>query len=355
MSKVKKKRSFGKGLLIYVIVMLVIIAVGLGLFWRYIYAYEQARPEGAVENYIQTDLPEELADAITTYGEEHATAYESAEDIAGVIAKAIEGGEMSYRKTPGAYTQEAPVYTLRCDKKEIATMELRSVDAGFLRFGFDTWERSKTEYQFDAFAVACTITAPAGTEVLVNGRVLTEDYRTGDGAYAELKAYADEIPVMPETVTYEIGLFGEAKITARNEFNNSFLVETDETGTVSIRMVCPVDLEDELLDYAAGFVKEYVAFTSHAVEEAGIVQSYMISGSELYERMNAALDGLSWVHGVTGTMHDLTVGNLSYYGGVAVCEAHYGLSSSAGDTENNIRIVLTETDNGWRVATMEMF
>lgn len=355
MNTVKKTSGFWKGLLIYVIVMVVLILVGLAVFWCYIAAYEHSRPEGMVEDYLETRFPEELDSQITQYAEANATDYESAESIETALREALEGGDVTYRKTPGEYSQETPVYTIRSDKQEIARVELDPVDAGILSFGFNGWECAEITFALENFAQTHTITAPADAQVMVNGAVLTNEYLTGDGIYPELEPYVEDLKTIPDTVTYSIDLFTQPEITATDAMGSTYLLEMDDTGAVSLMMAFPEDLERQLKSYADSFVRAYIAFTSNAAEGPEEVQSYMIPGSSLYRRMNAAMDGLGWVQGVTSTMKDLTLDHFWYYGTVVLCDAHYGLSAGTGDTENNMRIVLTETDYGWRVATIKMF
>ena len=102
-------------------------------------------------------------------------------------------------------------------------------------------------------------------------------------------------------------------------------------------------------------MQTYLAFTSNASGNPGAVQAYMISGSPLSQRITASLDGMSWVHGVTATVEDLSVSNFRYYGSAAICDARYTLISGGNATENNMHVVLTETDSGWRVADIGMF
>ena len=49
----KKRTSFWEGLLIAAGISLVVIAVGLGIFWAFISAFENSRPQTTIANYME--------------------------------------------------------------------------------------------------------------------------------------------------------------------------------------------------------------------------------------------------------------------------------------------------------------
>ena len=129
---------------------------------------------------------------------------------------------------------------------------------------------------------------------------------------------------------------------------------SQEENAFTVTPVCPPELSDQLYRYAEDFVRAYIAFTGNFTGPEAVT-AYMVPGSILYQRMYGALAGLSWVSGVTGYLSELRVDSLRYYGGAATLEAHYLLTLDRMDTDNNMKIVLTQTEQGWRVAEIELF
>lgn len=364
MNNTAKKGRFLKGLLIYAAVLVVLIFIGLFLFWKFIAAYEQSRTDGVMDRYMEQQIQSDLQAAIREYAQAHVTGSQSSQDIAAELSEALDGQTLTYRKTVGEFTQDLPVYTLRAGKTEIGKVRLTIGERRMLNFGFDTWELLSASYDFSAFGNTVTIAAPAtvvtanGSEtdlvITVNGVALTRADITAESIPPALDPYADALTEPPTFLTYQIGpFFGEPDVSIE-ENGGAFTIQQDGT-SFSITQDCPEALANELTDYARQFVTAYIAFTSNAVDGPGVVQSYMIPGSSLYQRMAAAVDGMSWVHGVTAAMSGLTVDNFQYFGTAVLCDAQYGLTQNGSTSDNQMHIVLTQTENGWRVAEISMY
>jgi len=363
MNKTEKSGRFWKGLLIYILVMLLLIFVGFFLFWKFIAAYELSRTDGVIDRYLDGPVQSDLQTAIQDYAQKYASDFQSSQEIADQLNQILTGQELTYRKAVGEFTQTLPVYTLRFQKAEIGKARLTIGEPRALNFGFDTWELLPVSYDFSPLGETITVTAPATVvtdtgetdlTVTLNGAPLTRTQVVSEGTIPALEPYQDALPDLPPVLTYRVEpFFGEPVVDILND-GITFCIEQDES-TFSITQECPEALAEQLTDYAQDFVQAYIAFTSNAVTGSGAVQSYMIPGSELYQRMYAAMDGLSWVHGVTSTMSDLTVDNLQYFGNVALCDAQYVLTQNGTPTDNQMHIVLADTDSGWRVAEIAMY
>lgn len=355
MDTTTKKRRFWKGLLIYVCVALALIAVGLFFFWKWTVAYELSRTDGVMDAYLAQQAPADLrAEAEEwAWAKSNASPFESAEEIIAVIAELTETQELTFRKTVGKYTQETPVYTLRLDKREVGTVRLERGEPRLLSFGFDTWQLRDVTYDFTALGQTYTLTAPEQAVLEVNGVPLGDSLRTGIGLYAELEPYADSLPEMDGAATYDLGLlFREPQVHLAD--SSRYLVESSE-GHISVIEQCPAALEQQLTDYARQFLTAYLTFTANASDGPDGVKAYLIPNSILSQRIDAAMDGLSWVHGVTATTGDISLENFRYFGDAALCDAYYTLHTATGDTENQMHILLADTANGWRVAEIAMF
>jgi hypothetical protein len=345
--KASRKSRFWIGLAIYVGIMLLLIAGGLVFFWQYIAEYEISRTDTVVNEYLASSAMDGMAKQRISFAQAHATEYESAHDIEVALLDTLPDAELTARKVPGDSDEGEQVYTIRAGKTEIGRVTLTPEDG---RFGFKRWVVASSEFNFDGFDHSITVTAPEGTVVTVNGVALTDAQRVDTFLYPELESYERELPTLPQAVRYEVsGLYGDVQPS----FPADFTVERDGYSFTAVQS-CPADLEAELTQYTADFVSAYIAFTSHATGSSGSVQKYMIPGSSLYQRMSGALDGLSWVKLVTGTLDELTIDNFAYYGDIVTCDASYTIITPVETLQTAMHIILANTDDGWRVAAQAL-
>lgn len=352
------KHGFWKGLLIYVICAVVLIFAGLGVFWMYMAAYEASRTDGVMDRYMETQLWPDLEQAIADFVEGR-TRYEPEEAQAEALRDILESGELSYRKDPEKYHERTPVYIVLLDKRELGRIWLKSESGDLFSFGLPRWEVRSSGFNlgfnlgFDLsqFAVNYCVYAPADVAVTVNGEGgLISGVPTA--LPPELERFRGDLPEVPEYVVYQLGLLTVPEVDAENN-NGAFEVEQGDGFSV-VKPRCDAETEAELTAFCEDFVRAYIGFTSHAVEGPGIVQQYLVPGGSMYERMTASMDGMSWVHGVTASMSELSIVDYEYYGCAAILEASYVLTSGGNDTDNRMRVILTETDSGWRVANIEL-
>lgn len=351
-----RRRRFAIGLAVYAAVLLLLIIAGLFLFWQYMAAYERSLADRVMERYMVDGLAEDVDREIERFAAAHGTVFESAEKIAAALRLAVEsGGEPDSRKSPREYTPEEPVYSIRLDGRELGRVYLQSYSGGALDFGFPRWFVHRVELELDGFAQDYTVEAPAEAVVALNGVVLTsancsvvwEDPE-------ELTPYSGDFAQLPRYAGYAFSAFSPVEITLPDGGDGYRLTRKENAFTVT--HLCSSELSDQLCKYAEDFVRAYIDFTSGAVEEPNVVTGYMVLGGTLFQRMYAAQAGLSWIGAVTGSISELSVDNLQYYGSAATLEAHYVLITYGRiKTDNNMKIILTETGQGWRVAEIELF
>ena len=348
------KSKFAKGLLIYVLVMLVIIFAGLFVFWRFIAAYELSRTDGAMDRYMETALPAELEQAITDFVAGR-TDFESEEAQTRALGERLSVGTLTYRKDPERFAEEAPMYLIRLDKQVIGTVELKSEPGGLFSFGLSRWDVRDAEFDLGVFAKTYTVTAPEEADITVNGVRLTEANCDVElGLPAVLEPYAGDLGQQPGWVNYSFTAVALPEVRVVSASDDYWMSRDEAADVFTVTLQCDSELSAELTAYAEAFVRAYIAYTSNAVDGPGVVQQYLVPGSSMYERMTASMDGMSWVHGVTSTMSELQIVGYEYYGSAAVLEANYVLTSNGVATDNDMKIILTLTDSGWRVANIEL-
>lgn len=352
-----RKHRFALGLFIYIIIMLLIIFAGLFLFWQFIAAYEFSRTDGLMDDYMAKDLTEDIDHEIERFAAAHESEFESAEDVAAALHAAVDGGELTYRKASQEYSSDAPVYSVRLNKQEFGKVYFRSYSGGPLAFGFDYWFPTRAEFEFDGFEQEYTVTAPAEAAVTVNGVTLTsENCSVSWGTPEELVPYASELAQLPSQARYSFTAFSEPQAGLLSGSEDYWMSEDEAVPNVfTVTQICTVELSEQLHQWAEGFVRAYIGYTSNATGGPTGVIGYTVPNSTLYQRMLAAIDGMSWVSGVTSTMSDLSIDSLQYYDCAATVVAHYKLNTRGTETDNNMKIILAPTNNGWRVAEIDLF
>ena len=350
-----RKHRFAIALIIYAVIVLLFILAGLLLFWQYIAAYELSLVDGVMDGYMADGLTEDINRDIDRFASAHETAFESAGDIAAVLRSAVEGGELTYRKAPREYTPDEPVYSIRLDRRELGRVYFRSYSGSALDFGFPRWFVHRTELDLDGFASDYTVLAPSGAPVALNGELMTAaNCSVTWEVPEELLPYSGELSETPLYSLYAFSAFSPVRISLSSGEDEYIL--SQEGNSFAVTQICPSELSDRLYQYAGEFVSAYIAFTSNSAAGPAAVTGYMVRDSKLYQRMYGAMDGLSWVKGITGRISELTTDSLQYYGSAATLEAHYVLTTAGGvSTDNNMKVILTQTDSGWRVAEIELF
>ena len=242
-----------------------------------------------------------------------------------------------------------------CALPILGRVYFRSYSGGPLAFGFDYWFPSQAQFDFGVFRQDCTVTAPSEAAVSVNGVTLNAENCSVSWALPEeLEPYASELPELPSRARYRFSAFSAPQVGSASD---EFWISEDEAApnVFTVTQMCSTELSEQLHGLAENFVRAYIAFTSKAVGGTGTVNAYTVPNSNLYQRVIASVEGLSWVSGVTSTMSDLTVDSLQYYGCAATLEAHYTLDTRGTKTDNNMRLILAPTANGWKVAEIDLF
>lgn len=352
-----RKHRFAIALAVYGSVLLLVIIAGLVLFWRYIAAYEQSLADTAMERYFaEGRLAKEIGRQIGYFASARETVFESKEDIAAALGSVLENGRLTYGKDRRDSTPDEPVYSVRLDGREIGVVGFWSRPGGRREFGFPIWFVSRAEFVFDGFSQDHTVLAPSGAPVALNGQPLTAaDCSVTWEEPPELLPCSQELAEMPLYALYAFSAFSPVEISL-SERGSDYLLSREENA-FTITEICPPELSEQLYQLSEDFVRAYIAFAGNSSDSAdsNTVTGYLVRGGTLYQRIYAALDGLSWVEGETGHISELRMDGLRYYGCAAVLEAHYVLSLDGVDTDNNMEIVLTRTESGWKVAGIELF
>lgn len=348
----KKKIGFGGGLVIYITVMLTLVFVGVSFWWHYLGCYEGARTEGVMDRYMTRTLTSDLEQEIQTYSIAKQTAYQSASEVSSVLTRALSGDDWYYREDSSRSTAQRMVYTLYCGDLSVGEVVLSAGESKPIDMGFDTWMAPKATFDFAQFGDSVTVVAPFGCTVYLSGEPLGEDDVTQTiGLYPQLEQYESLITTPNQLLVYEVGeVFTDVAV----EFSTGYTtMQGDWEDAFYGLPVCEDQFAESLIDYCKNFVRAYVEYTANA-NSLWNVQQYLVPDSALYQELTQSSSGLDWGHGVHAVIDTMDVKNFVYYGNVITCEASYAMTRDDGNRSEVMRILLENTNLGWRVVTIEI-
>ncbi len=180
----RSRRRWRVFLLIYTLLFLLAGAAGCFLLYRYSAAYEASLPEHVMDALMEETDDEQWfaralggADLTVSEFEDGAALFDAYCDAV------FRGSPVSYRKFPGAWSAKTPVYAVRCAGRDLCRVELVPDGSGAAGFGRDLWKVGEIRscFTFTGMeSVTVIIDAPEGEDVYVNGRLLSQEYRTGE-------------------------------------------------------------------------------------------------------------------------------------------------------------------------------
>ncbi len=348
----RKKLSFGGGLLIYTTVLITLLFVALAFWWHYLSCYETARAERVMDTYMTEALQSDLEAAIETYCQEQATGYQSVNNISTVLTQALGSDDWRYEADEEASTEAAPVFLLYCGNVQVGSTALTMGTDSTLNMGFRSWGSPVSDFDLYQFGKTLTITVPYGCDVYLNGQPLSEDDVVETiGIYPQLAPYEAIIPNNNQLLVYRVNqVFTDVAV----EYPNGYAaLPMGEDGVYYAVPACDDTLGDQLIDYARNFVQAYVTYTANA-SSLWTLQQFIVTDSALAKQLTEDSQGLKWGQGVNAEIQTIDIKNFVYYGNAVTCDASYITTRDDGDRSETMKILLVNTDIGWRVAHIEL-
>lgn len=361
--RTRRKMKYGVKLLIvmavYALLFLGLALFGLSRFWDYMAAYENSRPQKAIDAYMASLDIRHVQDGSGDLIAGVDSRLQSEEACREMIADALRGGITCARKLSEC-TDTKMVYMLLSGGKTIGKVTLEPLAAD--RYGFTPWAVSGDSFDLSfLMGQEVTVTVPYDHSVTVGGIPLTGDYITESGIpYPYLKDYyAHYAP--PYMVTYRVpALLGTSEIQIADAMGNP--VSAGEAGEESHGLNnCTQAQAAALEEITRDFVDSYVAFTSCANDDrTGNYQrliAYMVPGGTLAQRMYDALGGLKWVSDRNARILSVDINRqVRFLDGRYLCDVTYVVSAreQAGmaETTQNLRILFVDTEDGLRAESM---
>lgn len=353
----KKKKSvlgYFLALLIYVLVALAAIAFLMVWLWGFAEEYEDSRPTGTMNAYVQ-DLNENLwSDRIAQTITEMPHEFQSDEECAQVVREMLNQG-ISYARTASGGSADQVNYSLLCGSKVIGKVTLMedSSKADQVRHGMLPWIVTAEEFDFSGLYSSVEVTVPDNYTVTLNGVELGEEYIVGEPIpFSLLEDYYGSYDQLPVMVTYRADhLFGQMEPVVHDSNGNVF--QLDQTrGEEQFLNNCSGEEMERLTDFTERFAERYQYYMAAVGDDPATVYAdrlsgYILKGSDLEFRMKAAQDGLFYAHSNNMRVNETTLNSaVSFGGGVYLCDFSSDFTvwgrNGEEDQENHMRMIVVD-------------
>lgn len=287
-----------------------------------------------IDSYMTEVFDDELTRAIDAYSRAEETCYQTAGEISEALTE-----QLAEKSWSSVSTEWDGLYILSWGGRNLGSVTLQE-DA-----------EPETIFTFDSLSHTVTIIAPFGCTVYINGNALCDDQVGATlGLYPQLLDYEMEILQANHLMVYELDdVFGEVAV----EVDTGYVLQQDEDEAMYyVLPQCTAVLADELMEYSEGFIGAYVNFTLNK-KSLWTVQQYTVEDGSLFNSLTQASIGLDWGNGIKAKIEKTEIKDFTYYENAVTCQAVYKMSTNTGARTDTARILLVNTEDGWRVAVIE--
>lgn len=284
-NKKKFKFTFKLGLLIYSVVLLVLIFAGLAFFWKFIGDYEESQPIHAMEEIIKDFEKADIKDMILKADKYEASPFEVEEGkenefLAEKYNEYLNGKKITFLKSK-KYTDKNPIYVVKADDETVAEVALESKKRN--DSNFKIWQLKKLNVADYTGTIVKTesikIQVPEGSVVTVNGKEVSEAFKTEEVEIPELKAVSKYVEV-PAMYSYEIkGLTKEPQVKA--VYKGDELTLTNDKGVYTGTFTASEDFIGEMKPFATTVLEAYAKYFINIDKQ--LTRTYVMSDSDLYK------------------------------------------------------------------------
>lgn len=349
-----KSRGFIIFMIVYAAVILIAAAFGLGKFWDYIDAYENSRIRNTIEAYMESLTPQHICDRSGALLDSVDHRLQSEETCRQVITDFLSSG-ITYARKASECTDTRTVYMLRCGGKTIGRVEL--VTRGEARYGFTPWAVSEDSFDLSfLLGEKASITVDSTMQVYAGDVLLDESYVTETGLkYAAVKDFYDTL-TLPYKLTYTAGpILGETVLRAVDAGGQAVEIK-EEADLDPYLNNCTEAVQQELDAFNRDFIDRYTRYLTSRIDNRlhnlQQLTPYLVSGSDLYARINKAYDGLQYGQSRSDTITAFTSNHIiDVGGGKYLCDVTYEVDSLGRDGKlhhsvNNAWLFLVRTNSG---------
>lgn len=378
MSKRNKrgKKIYWAALLIYTLVLIVAAFLALKAVWSYAEQYQASMPEPVVEEYIaglNSNLFDAgVADTISSMPHEMQSDEEVQQAVSGIL-----NGEITYARTSSSEA-DMNAYAILCDGSSFGTVYLKRdetksadfllngkpVKVPYLNYDLRPWVIAKEEFDFTGLYTSVQVTVPSSFSVQLNGHTLGDEYIVESGIhYDSLKNYYSINPNLPTKVTYRYdNIIGHLEPVILDENGEEYTIDTTRDDSQYIKS-CAEEQLTRLDAFLNKFIAAYCKYTSGILGENSAngyfeVKNYVQSGSDLDNRLYAALDGYMWAHTNSYSLDSYVLnGAIDLGEGYYVCDVTTETTSNtSGNGEqhdvNNLKVLVLDAEDGLCVISL---
>lgn len=359
----KKKTGFWRLYRILAVTLFALAAVGLTWFWFFMDAYEQSRPQTAVEGYLLTAA----AERICTLDTEVLASYDRRLQSEEAALQAIRGsiGPLTCLRDGKRSTDTKLVYAVMNGGRRIGSVTMTPSHRDL--FGFDHWQVSGEEYDFShLLGNAVSVTVPEDYRVYADSSLLDSRFVTDSGIpFRRMEDFSEKYSA-PTLKTYSAGpIFGTVMLSATTPQGDP--VDIGDQSAIQDGYRNYTEEEQTSLDkFMTGFVNAYVRFSSGRGGNGNRYYNYynlslhLVPDGELKTRMKDAINGMTWVMDRGTEVVGLETNQyIRLDGGAYLCDVTYTVTrklSSGQDTSSvNIRVIVVKTDGGLKAEAMTIY
>lgn len=348
----RKRHGFLVFMLIYVLLFAAAGFLGLRYLSGYLEEYEASRPKHFLEEYSKElnsgNLPENLFPVLSKIDPE----VQSREDSLSFIRSKLSEAKLYRAISECSETRE--VYTVKSGNDVIGRAEM--TPSGTTEHGFQLWEFTKTEFNFDSFLNSASIIVPGEYRVEVNGKTLPRSKITDKNIkYNLLSSFYGSYPGLPTLVKYETGnMLGGIEFSVYNS-GNRLMAPEELDETLFLNSIYPASNKNDLIAFTEDFVRKYADYTSNAGGFTTMLYSQLkelvIPESDLHNRIRLAFDAMNYILCKSCEVSDLKNVILSelssgvYFSNVEYTSTVKGKSETKS-SDSNIGLIIVKDSKG---------
>lgn len=279
------RRRWRVFLFIYTLLFLALGAGGCYILYQYAAAYEASRPEHVMDELMAATTQDQWLGYIREGADLTVSEFEDADSLfSAYYDAALRNKGFSYRKAPGVWREDAPVYTVRAGGKDLCTVTLTPIGHQAAGFGRELWQVGEIRSCFVMGAlesVAVVIDAPPGEPVYLNGTLLSDAYRTGETVPApDVTPLESRFAVQPAFDRWRVdAMYGDITVSDKN---GAVLAPVEEGEAGVLRYLLRSDSFYSLTVRAPEGVTVTVGGTELPAEEASVSEAGILKGLERY-------------------------------------------------------------------------
>ena len=358
----RKKRSFFYTMLSYAVYFLCFCTIGLIVLFRFLHEYEMSQPNIAIDAYMEALSTDRICEYeknnISTLDRNVQTEEETLEFVREYLRLGVH--EI---KDSAASTENRIVYALTCRNTVVGHVYLEKGEVTALNLR--PWHVSGEDFDFSFLqGQPVSVTVPDTYSVMCNGRTLGSQYIVEkDIPIESLKDFYSVVEGLPHLCTYTVdNYYSEAELTVLDETGTATTYSEEKYAAACLDEICPKETVEKLTAFIEEFIDKYVAYTGSSKynyqENYKALEPYMVPGSDIQTRTYNAMDSFAFGGARDNIITEIDVNHcFPQNDGHYLCYLTYYVNVRGGDsqytlTENTAKLVITETEDGYKAVEM---